>query len=40
MSKSAADFDYESHNLRIRMEDHGSFKIFHVTNSIDYQTEN
>jgi len=39
MNKSAADFDYSSYNLGIRMEEHGSFKIFHVLKSIDSQSD-
>ena len=33
MNKSAADFDYSAYNLAIRLEEHGSFKIFYVETS-------
>ena len=39
MSKSAADFDYNSYNLGFRMEDHSSFKIFHVQESSPSQSD-
>ena len=39
MNKSAADFDYNAYNLGIRMEEHGSFKIFHVKSSPTSQSD-